>query len=243
MFLNSLLKILFQQPVKDGINKVMVINIPSDGKRYGSFYGRSLVHAVNVFALLLGVFVLLSAAVQVSAEESDREVLKGLQSIGIKIDRLSRKARALGITYESVTINIVSKLRQAGIKVVSSDVLQKDPSLSFLKISLMLDYNDPKYKYTVVVGLNERVYFEKDPQIISYAMPWWRIVKGEDVGDGDVAKHVLETLQYIINEFIANYNEVNPKENSPEMKNEEQQQGAHLEDKHEQVEKNIKIKE
>jgi len=218
----------------------MVINIPSDGKRYGSFYGRSLVHTVNVFALLLGVVVLLSAAVQVSAEESDREVLRGLQSIGIKIDRLSRKARALGITYETVTINVVSKLRQAGIKVVSSDVLQKDPSLSFLKISLMLDYNDPKYKYTVVVGLNERVYFEKDPQIISYAMPWWRIVKGEDVGDGDVAKHVLETLQYIINEFIANYNEVNPKENSPEMKHEEQQEGAQLEDKQEQVENNIK---
>ena len=216
------------------------MNIPSDRKRYRSFYGRNLRCAVDVFTLLLGVILLLSAAAQVRADESDKDVLKGLQSIGIKIDRLSRKARALGITYETVTINIVSKLRQAGIKVVSSDVLQKDPSLSFLKISLMLDYNDPKYKYTVVVGLNERVYFEKDPQIISYAMPWWRIVKGEDVGDGDVAKHVLETLQYIINEFIANYNEVNPKENSPEMKHEEQQEGAKLEDKQEQVENNIK---
>ena len=217
----------------------MVINIPSDGKRNGSFYGRSLVHTVNVFALLLGVVVLLSAAVQVSAEESDREVLKGLQGIGIKIDRLSRKARALGITYESITINVVSKLQQAGITVVSSDVLQKNPSLSFLKISVMLDYNDPKYKYTVMVGLNEKVSFEKDPHIISYTMPWWRIVKGEEVGDGDVATHVLETLQDIINEFIANYNEVNPKENSPEIKKEDRQEGARVEDKEAQVENNI----
>ena len=217
----------------------MVVHIPSDRKRYRSFYGRNLRCAVDVFTLLLGVILLLSAAAQVRADESDKDVLKGLQSIGIKIDRLSRKARALGITYESITINVVSKLQQAGITVVSSDVLQKNPSLSFLKISVMLDYNDPKYKYTVMVGLNEKVSFEKDPHIISYTMPWWRIVKGEEVGDRDVATHVLETLQYIINEFIANYNEVNPKENSPEMKKEDRQENTRFDDKQEQVENNI----
>ncbi len=209
----------------------MAITITSDRKRYGSLCGRSTRFAVNVFTLLLGVILLLSAAAQVRADESDKDVLKGLQSIGIKIDRLSRKARALGITYESITINVVSKLQQAGITVVSNDVLQKNPSLSFLKISLMLDYNDPKYKYTVVVGLNEKVSFERDPHIISYTMPWWRIVKGEEVGDRDVATHVLETLQYIINEFIANYNQVNPKENSPEMKKEDRQENTQPDDK------------
>ena len=200
------------------------MNIPSDRKRYRSFYGRNLRCAVDVFTLLLGVILLLSAAAQVRADESDKDVLKGLQSIGIKIDRLSRKARALGITYESITINVVSKLQQAGITVVSSDVLQKNPSLSFLKISVMLDYNDPKYKYTVVVGLNEKVSFERDPDIISYTMPWWRIVKGEEVGDRDVATHMMETLQYIINEFIANYNAANREAINPEGEKSGQQE-------------------
>jgi hypothetical protein len=161
-------------------------------------------------AVLAGIALLLfSALTGVWGDAGNKEVLKGITGVGVEVEDLPRMAEKLGIKKESLKADIASRLRQAGIEVVSDDALKKNPSLPFLKVSLIIGYSKPTYIYAVVVGLNEKVSLERDPRIISYAMPWWRIMKGEHAGESAVSGYVQETLVYIINEFIANYAEAN----------------------------------
>lgn len=201
-------------------------------KRYGSLYFRKYRFHMKVLTALTGAVLLLhSAATRCAGDAGDREVLKGIKSIGVEVEDLPRMAEKLGIKKESLQMDVASRLRQAGIDVMSDEELKQNPSIPFLKVSLIIGYSKPAYIYAVVVGLNEKVSLERDPRIISYAMPWWRIVKGEHGGATDIPGYVQETLQYIINEFIANYHAVNSKEIAPEEKNNDQSQGGLLEDK------------
>jgi hypothetical protein len=179
--------------------------------------------AVKIIGVALLTVVLLCAGTTVGCDASDREVLRGIKHIGIEVEKLPRMAEKLGIKKESLHMEVASRLRQAGISVVSDDELKLNPSTPFLKVSLIIGYSKPTYIYAVVVGLNEKVYLERDPGIISYAMPWWRIIKGEHVGESDVAKDVRVTLEHIMNEFIANYDAAQRDAINPEGERIEQQ--------------------
>jgi hypothetical protein len=187
--------------------------------------------------VLAGIALLLpAAATQVMSDAGGRDVLKGITRIGVEVEDLPRMAEKLGIKNESLNVEVASRLRQAGIEVAGDDVLKENPSLPFLKVSLIIGYSKPTYIYAVVVGLNEKVSLERDPRIISYAMPWWRIVKGEHAGESAIAGCVQETLVYIINEFIADYNAANPEVRAPNAKKNDQEQGAQHNDNKEKSE-------
>ena len=197
-----------------------MVKISSAKKRYHSLCSGNSRFSIKVLTTLTGaILLLISASTKVACDVGDREVLKGIKSIGIEVEDLPRMAEKLGIKNESMKMEVASRLQQAGIEVASDDALKLNPSLPFLKVSLIIGYSKPTYIYAVVVGLNEKVSLERDPRIISYAMPWWRIVKGEHAGESAVAGYVQETLVYIINEFIANYNAVNSKGTTIEGEN------------------------
>jgi hypothetical protein len=103
------------------------------------------------------VLLLLFAHAGVADEAGDKEVLKGITSIGVEVEDLPHMAEKLGIKKEILKADIASRLRQAGIEVVSDDALKKNPALPFLKVSLIIGYSKPTYIYAVVVGLNEKV--------------------------------------------------------------------------------------
>jgi hypothetical protein len=192
-------------------------------------YAGNARHGHIAFTALAGIALLMLAMITgVGGDAGDRGVLKGIKSIGVELEDLPRMAEKLGIRKEGLKMEVASRLRQAGIEVAGDDALKLDPSLPFLKVSLIIGYSKPTYIYAVVVGLNEKVLLERDPRIISYAMPWWRIVKGEHAGESAIAGYVQETLIYIINEFIANYNAANYKEMSPEVKNSDQTEGVNI---------------
>lgn len=204
----------------------MMVKLYAAKKRYGSLYFRKYRFHMKVLTALTGAVLLLhSAAARCAGDAGDREVLKGIKSIGVEVEDLPRMAEKLGIKKESLQMDVASRLRQAGIDVMSDEDLKQNPSIPFLKVSLIIGYSKPAYIYAVVVGLNEKVSLERDPRIISYAMPWWRIVKGEHGGATDIPGYVQETLQYIINEFIANYQAANTASMIPEEKSGQPPQG------------------
>jgi hypothetical protein len=188
-------------------------------------------------ALACIVMLLLSALADGGGDAGDKEVLKGITRIGVEVEDLPRVAEKLGIKKETLKMDVASRLHTAGIEVASDDMLKQNPSLPFLKVSLIMGYSKPTYIYAVVVGLNEKVFLERDPRIISYAMPWWRIVKGEHAGESTITGYVQETLAYIINEFIADYTAANTATNIDKGENSQRQQGDHRFDSQDQEKK------
>jgi len=78
-------------------------------------------------------------------------------------------------------------------------------------VTIILGHSGSTFIYAVLVGLNEKVRLKRDPQIISYAMPWWRIIKQEHIGETGMEKEIRDTLKYLIDEFIKDYRTVNLK--------------------------------
>ena len=88
--------------------------------------------------------------------------------------------------------------------------LKRISEIPYLLITVLLSYNEPTYSYVLMLSLNEKVHLARDPKIISYAIPWWRIMKGEHLGNLGLLKEVDKTLIQILNEFTRDYFAVNP---------------------------------
>lgn len=160
---------------------------------------------------LVTVLFLVSPYVNAEYVANDKEVLRGIENIGVVIEKLPRRAKKLGITRNNLRTDVESKLQLAGIAVVAPDELNTNPEIPFLLVTVILGYSKPTFIYAVLVGLNEKVQLKRDPKIISYAMPWWRIIKQEHIGKKGMEKEVRNTLEYLINEFIKDHRAVNPK--------------------------------
>jgi len=160
---------------------------------------------------MVTVLFLVSPYVNAEYVANDKEVLRGIENIGVVIEKLSRKAKKLGITKNNLRTDVELKLQSAGIAVVAPDELNTNPEIPFLLVTVILGYSKPTFIYAVLVGLNEKVHLKRDPKIISYAMPWWRIIKQEHIGEKGMEREVRNTLEYLIDEFIKNHRSVNPR--------------------------------
>ena len=89
--------------------------------------------------------------------------------------------------------------------VVSHDELEKNREIPYLLITVLLSYSEPTYSYVLMLSLNEKVHLARDPKIISSAIPWWRIMKGDILITRGVLEEVDRTLIQILNEFTRDY--------------------------------------
>jgi len=158
------------------------------------------------------VLQLVSHSVQAEDVVSDKESLRGIKRIAVTTGKISRSAKKMGINKNSLRKYTELKLQAEGITVANHDELHADSEIPSLQVGFYLSYSKPAYVYTVMVGLNEKVHLERDPKIILYAMPWWRIIRGENIGRIGFEKEVEGTLRKILNEFVNDYFSVNPKQ-------------------------------
>jgi len=143
---------------------------------------------------------------------SDRKALRGLKQIGVKVGEISPSAEGKGVNRKYLRRNIESILRSGGIVVVDHDQLDENNEISYLLVTVLLSYNEPTYNYVLMLGLNEKVHLARDQKIISYAIPWWRIMKGEHFGNLGLVNEIDKTLVQLLNEFTRDYFAVNPAE-------------------------------
>ena len=163
-----------------------------------------------IIASAVAALQLFSPYARAETVSSDKEALRGIKQIGVEIGQLSPHAEEMGINRTYLKKNIELKLRSDGITVVSPDELLATREIPYLLVTILLSCSKPTCTYVVMVGLNERVHLARDPTIISYAIPWWRIMKGEHIGKIGLSKEVENTLQKLLNEFVSDYVASNP---------------------------------
>jgi len=163
-------------------------------------------------ALAAVVLQLVSPCVQAEDAVSDKESLRGIKRIGVTIGKISHTGKKIGIHRDALREGIAVKLRTEGISVATPDELHTDSAIPSLQVNFFLSYSKPTYLYTVMVGLNEKVHLERDPNIISYAMPWWRIMRGEHTGTTGIEQELEDSLRKLLKEFVDDYFSVNPRQ-------------------------------
>lgn len=154
--------------------------------------------------------LLLTCANAETAISTDSQSLRGINRLGVQVGEISSCAKEKGVNRKYLRKNIESKLLSDGITVVSHDELKKNHDIPYLLITVLLSYSEPTYSYVLMLSLNEKVHLARDPKIISCAIPWWRIMKGDHLGNLGLLKEVDRTLIQILNEFTRDYFAVNP---------------------------------
>ena len=144
--------------------------------------------------------------------KSNLATLRGLQGIGVLVEQLPPEAENKGLKKDQIQTEVESKLRKAGIKVLTKEECGKTPGEPYLYINLNINLAKTEsdiYPYTIDVMLIQKVSLLRDPQINSYATTW------STGGIGSIDKQILgqlrESVLEVVNLFVNAYLTENPK--------------------------------
>lgn len=165
-----------------------------------------------IILIIVAVLLLVSPCVNAEYVADQKETLRGIKRIGVVIKGLSRKIKKLGITGDKLRTDVELKLRMAGIDVVTQEEFHTNLEIPYLEVTIIPGYSKPAFVYAILVGLYEKVHLKREPKIISYAIPWWRIMVQENIEEIEMEKSVRNMLKFMIDEFTKDYLAVNPKQ-------------------------------
>jgi hypothetical protein len=144
--------------------------------------------------------------------KSNRATLRGLKGIGVLIEKLPQEIEREGLNRSQLQMAVESRLRQAGIKVLTKEESIKTPEEPNLYINVNVNIAKTEcniYPYSIDLLFIQRVSLLRNPNLIAYAVTW---SKG---GVGSIEKTIVgelkETVEEMVDVFISAYMEENPK--------------------------------
>jgi hypothetical protein len=166
----------------------------------------------------LPVFIVFTLSIALASSgfaiiaKSNRATLRGLSGIGVLVEQLPPEVEKEGLTKNQLQTDAESKLRKAGIKILSREECAKTPGEPYLYINLNVNIAKTEsdvYPYTIDVMLLQKVSLQRNPGLISYAVTW------SIGGVGSIAKPILSQLREVVEQtldtFIQAYQAENPK--------------------------------
>jgi hypothetical protein len=144
--------------------------------------------------------------------KSNRATLKGLGGVGVLIERLPGEVEAEGLTRNQLQAAVESRLRNAGIRVLTREECQRTPGEPYLYININVNIaktESETYPYSIDAVLIQKVSLLRDPELTTYAVTW------STGGVGSISKEILRQLadnvEGITDLFIKAYFAENPK--------------------------------
>jgi len=144
--------------------------------------------------------------------EPNRQTLRGLQGVKVLVEDLGSDIERLGLTKAQLTVDTETKLRKAGIKVLTQEECLQTPGEPYLYVNININTGKPgddKYSYSIDIGVIQNVLLQRDPRTKSYSVTWSTggvgIVEKESVGS------LRTSVDEVVNLFVTAFDSVNPK--------------------------------
>jgi hypothetical protein len=138
--------------------------------------------------------------------------LRGLQGVGVLVEQLPPEVEKEGLNRNRLQMEAESKLRMAGIKVLTKEECLKTPGEPYLYININVNVAETEsdiYPYTIDVMLIQKVSLLRDPGLVAYGVTW------STGGVGSIGKPILsqlrENVEEMVDIFIKVYLSENPK--------------------------------
>lgn len=164
-----------------------------------------------VLSVVTLVFSLVSSALAINGR-SNRATLRGLKGVGILVEQLPPEVEREGLVRNQLQMEAESKLRMAGIKVLTREECLRTPGGPYLYININVNLAKTEseiYPYTIDAMLIQKVSLLRAPEQITYAVTW------STGGVGSIGKPILSQLRDSVEEmvglFIKAYLGENPK--------------------------------
>ncbi len=143
---------------------------------------------------------------------SNRATLRGLKGVGILVEQLPPEVEREGLVRNQLQVETESKLRMAGVKVLTKEECSKTPGEPYLYININVNLAKTEseiYPYTIDAMLIQKVSLLQAPEQITYAVTW------STGGVGSIGKPILsqlrESVAEVVDLFINAYLGENPK--------------------------------
>jgi hypothetical protein len=167
---------------------------------------------VRVLFLLLALTLTLSYPLFAVNGISNRATLRGLKGIGVLVEKLPLEVEQEGLKRDQLQMEVESKLRTAGIKVLTKEESFKTPGEPHLYININVNIAKTEsdiYPYSIDLLLIQKVSLLRDPKLTSYAITW------STGGVGSIGKPILnqlrENVEEMVEVFVKAYLAENPK--------------------------------
>lgn len=175
--------------------------------------------ALSVFSLLLG-------GVARGAGENEKESLRGLTGVAVRVERLSQNAKQDGLDERAIQTDVEQKLKQAGIAVLTASQAAQAPGsptlyinvnakLLFYPTGVTFDpggrpYNNPPYVVDTKVALLQNVVAARDPNLKLTEAKTWDVgyLRSLDPGSLKQARNIVGDL---VDQFVADWKAANKK--------------------------------
>jgi hypothetical protein len=167
---------------------------------------------MNVMVLALTSTLTFSSSLLAINGVSNRATLRGLQGVGVLVEKLLPEAENQGLNRNQLQKEVESRLQKAGIKVLTREEAFNAPGEPFLYINININMAKTEsdiYPYGIDMLLIQKVSLVRDPKVASYAITW------STGGVGSIAKPILsqlkESVEAMVDVFIKAYLAENPK--------------------------------
>ncbi len=167
--------------------------------------------------MLVSAVLLIGSAVPVLAIDSKetRLTLIGLQGVYVAVEELQpnvmkyeKHLRKSGLTKEQIQQGVAQRLREAEIRILSSDEWLKTPGRPVLYVNVNTHENE-KYllAYDVRLELQQLVSIDSNPRIKTLASTWTINVTGiVNIGTLNI---IRDNMFFLVDRFVEAYKSVN----------------------------------
>lgn len=142
-------------------------------------------------------------------QESDPDAasLKGLAGVEVVVEGLNPAAAASGLTEEQIRADAEARLRQSGIRVLTSEERLKTPGRPFLYVNVnAVGPGGSTVAFSSEVSLSQACFLARDPRSVAFGETWSRGKVG--LGKPDFIRAGIKDL---VDAFAAAYRAENPK--------------------------------
>ena len=156
-------------------------------------------------------FMLVHVSPALSDTPRERATLAGLTGVEVAVEPMDPDAEKDGLAQSTLRTDVELTLRQAGIRVLTSDGRLAAPGMPYLYLSVGTAKNEPGfYAYDIDLELKQEVRLTRNPAITSMATTWSAPGWVGAVGSRNLSK-VREGVRDVLDQFLNAYLAANPK--------------------------------
>ena len=127
----------------------------------------------SIVVIILSFFLFLESSILAINGLSNRATLRGLKGVRVLVEKLPPEVEQEGLKRDQVQMEVESRLRTAGIKVLTKEEAFNTLGEPFLYINVNVNIAKTEsdiYPYGIDMSLIQKVSLLRDPKLTSYAI-------------------------------------------------------------------------